>query len=164
MVDFEEGFSYQELKSRLLDKLHNGGIHDKLLSQLRSKLFAELSLATRIKPVTNTNGMLISKVIDSLFVDYLTTRGLEFSLSVFLPESGLDSVTKVENGLKKALNESDMIRALHLQRPNTAVLLTDGEGSFISRLLSSLSNFNDRPTMEKQVQTNVEVDDLMRTF
>lgn len=94
MVD--EGFAFQELKSRLLDKLHNGGIHDKLLSQLRSKLFAELYLATRIKPVTNTNGLLICKVVDSLFVDYLATRGLEFSLSVFLPESGLDSVTKVE--------------------------------------------------------------------
>jgi hypothetical protein len=39
--------------------------------------------------------VLISKVVDSIFVDYLTTRGLEFSLSVFLPESGIDSISKV---------------------------------------------------------------------
>lgn len=57
-----------------------------------------------------------------------------------------------------------MIRALHLQRPNTAVLLTEGEGSLISRLLTSLSSFNDKPTMEKQIQTNFEIDDLMRTL
>lgn len=30
------------------------------------------------------------------------------------------------------------------------------------RLLEALANFNDRPTLEKQVQTNIEVDDLMR--
>ena len=39
--------------------------------------------------------MLIVKVADSMFVEYLQSRGFDFTLSVFLPESGLDNPSQV---------------------------------------------------------------------
>ena len=90
------GISANELRNLLTDKLNRNGIKEKLQSQLRAKLFSELSLATKIrsKPGPEAN-LLLVKVVDSLFVEYLKGRGFEFSLSVFLPESGLESEAMV---------------------------------------------------------------------
>ncbi|KAJ3342312.1 hypothetical protein HDU91_000560, partial [Kappamyces sp. JEL0680] len=70
------------------------------------------------------------------------------------------------SGIKEklqALGPRDVVRALHLERPNAAFLLKDSEPTPVSavlsvqscmlfRLLEALSTFNDKPTLEKQME------------
>ncbi|KAJ3268859.1 oxidative DNA demethylase [Terramyces sp. JEL0728] len=149
-----EAFSQQELRDRLLDQFNKAGLREKLKSQLRSKLFAELSFRTK---VTNNQpsptSVLLVKVVDSLFTEYLSERGLEFTLSVFLPETG--------QNLNTTLKQDDIVRALHLDPVKNMINLADSKESLIMRLVRSVSKVTDNPTRDKEVQTNVEIDDIL---
>ncbi|KAI9340243.1 hypothetical protein BDR26DRAFT_861526 [Obelidium mucronatum] len=80
----------------------------------RKNLFASGGSNEQNNNSNNTsNNDLIHKAIDSLIVDYLKRKGCEFSLSVFLPESGLG-----RDG--QALCENDVFRVLHVDQPGTA--------------------------------------------
>lgn len=89
-----ESFSTEELRLRLIQKFNQAGIRDKLTAQMRSKLFSELSLRTTVKPESQSS-FLLSKVVDSLLIEYLQERNLEFTKSVFVPESGVGSIQQV---------------------------------------------------------------------
>lgn len=95
----------------MIQKLHSSGITNKLKvskitkSQLRSKLFAELSLQNSLVS-KEADKSLKRQIVDSLFVDYLKLKGMEFSLSVFVPESGVCK-----------LDKADILRALQIDRP-----------------------------------------------
>ncbi|KAJ3000546.1 oxidative DNA demethylase [Globomyces sp. JEL0801] len=127
-----EELSHSDFKTRLIDNLNKTGIRDKLKSQLRSKLYSELTLKTRIPQEQTRSSNLLSNVIDSLFVQYLKSQGFEFSLAVFLPECGL---------------------APHQDKSSKDVL--------IMRMLKGIHKLTDFQMVEKEVQTNLEIDDLM---
>ncbi|KAI8907937.1 hypothetical protein EDD86DRAFT_255001 [Gorgonomyces haynaldii] len=72
-----ETLSSQELRTRLVERLQKSGTTDRLKSQLRSRIFAEIGL----KPKKMDD--LETQAIDSLLMHYLDYRKMEFTLSVF---------------------------------------------------------------------------------
>ena len=63
-----------------------------LKAQLRANIIKEIQAhITDSEPQTS----LFIKALNSLVVEYLQSRGNEFTLSVFLPESGLGSLSGV---------------------------------------------------------------------
>jgi hypothetical protein len=171
-----DGFSSAELRARLIQKLKETGVQDKLKSQLRAKLYAELKLRTTSPD--RHNSRLVHKVIDSLIVGYLRDRGLEFSLSVFLPECQ-----------PQILNKSDIIKALQLPDIYSDILEGDKdlafeyiqehnegnidspldlrdvkskeESSLIIRIFNCFSRINYAHHIDKDTQTNLEFDDVI---
>jgi hypothetical protein len=95
-------------------------------SQLRSKLILELRLrasSLNLQPKPQSSALVapgsgggsrtlctstvLTKIADSLISDYLQYKGYEFSLSVFIPESGI-------GGPAAALKDADVQRILNL--------------------------------------------------
>ena len=99
--------SQNQFKSNLFESLKRNGIADKLKSQLRAKLVAELSLKTKGLEAQQ-EVTLLNRLIDSLIVGYLKSNNLQFSLSVFLPESGLSRANSI-------LSTNDCLDILHLK-------------------------------------------------
>ena len=121
--------TYSELKDKLALNLKENSIGGKLKSQLRYFLIQRLQSKT---PITNTKGLLL-KAVDSLIIDYLRNYEHDFTLSVFLPESGLDHFSNVSIqplqlfGIaietdEKVMEEGDILGTMHLNSqslPNT---------------------------------------------
>ena len=71
-------------------------------TQLRSHIIGELRRYTSPAALVDLDHTLpvrglLEKVVDSLFVDYLKATGNEFTLSVFLPESGINQPGQVRS-------------------------------------------------------------------
>ena len=92
--------SVSEYKRGLYDKLYSTGILDNLKSHLRTRILSKLSGRDKvgIARASRGNEGLISRVLDSLFTDYLRQNGYDYTLSVFLPESGLQSSSSLTLG------------------------------------------------------------------
>lgn len=101
------GLSFDELKYRLYQTVENKGIYDSLKSQLRRKLVFELNpnkhglrgarqtsddpAASGIsprQPFSKSN--LALNTINSLVIDHLKNNEFDYTLSVFMPECGLN--------------------------------------------------------------------------
>ncbi|KAI8810956.1 hypothetical protein BJ742DRAFT_164866 [Cladochytrium replicatum] len=70
------------------------------------------------------------KLIDTLIIEYLKKREYEFTLSVFVPESGL---TKRD----QLLTEMDVLRCLHLDQPHRSLCRSMGVFGYSGRNISS---------------------------
>ena len=87
-----EALSVQEFKQKVFQILSTAGYPQKLKAQLRSQIIAEIQ-SHAASPLPHKP--LLRKAIDSLIVEYLQSQGNDFTLSVFLPESGLGSLSHV---------------------------------------------------------------------
>ncbi|KAK5671986.1 hypothetical protein QVD99_001806 [Batrachochytrium dendrobatidis] len=153
-----------ELRARLVHSLHCSGVADKLKSQLRAKLYAELHLRSGIprhKALDDGSNVLLFKVIDSLLVGYFQERKLDFTLSVFVPETGLGHS-------QKALGDKDVLHALHIDKPcdalrkmEKAMESRNPEESLLVRLFSSIAYINDVQKTDKEMQTNTDLEDIL---
>ncbi|KAI8907037.1 hypothetical protein DFJ77DRAFT_476463 [Powellomyces hirtus] len=167
----------QELRIRLFETLRTRGVADKLKSQLRAKIVAELKLRVHgrggvtddiwkdgsVAP-NNTNhparGRLLHQVLDSLVVGYLRSRRMEFTLSVFLPESGCADGIRV-------LAEDDVMQALHLDhrtpfyRALRSLMGESHNEALLVNLVTSLTRVADLGMLEAGCQTEMDMDDLI---
>ncbi|KAI8622008.1 hypothetical protein BC830DRAFT_1224164 [Chytriomyces sp. MP71] len=152
------GMTRREFRYSLFETLQENGIADKLKSQLRANIVAELKKKALFADVNHRGnasaGALTTRLVDSLIVDYLKRQGSEFTLSVFVPEAGLN----VSGAL---LSESDVFRVLHLdvsttliQSYRTHVDNFPETTATIVKLLNSLSKVLDIPAHEKECQTD----------
>lgn len=89
-----EALSVQEFKQKVFQTLSTAGYPQKLKAQLRSQIIAEIQ-SHAATPSPSPHKPLLRKAIDSLIVEYLQSQGNDFTLSVFLPESGLGSLSHV---------------------------------------------------------------------
>ena len=99
-----ETLTKEQFRVEFYENLKSSGISDKLKSQLRARLITELKIKNLklnnqtfldVSKYNKTKGNLLFKVIDSLIIEYLKSRNLEFSLSVFLPETGFNQPHQV---------------------------------------------------------------------
>ncbi|KAJ3226338.1 oxidative DNA demethylase [Clydaea vesicula] len=137
----------------LFKNLQQSGIADKLKSQLRSKLIAEISLKNnqfQLKNKDQSESTLYNKIVDSLIVGYFKSREFDFSLSVFLPESGISRP-------RQLLTNEDIIHILHLKKTNN---LKEPQPLLIN-LFHAISLLTNQPTANKEIQTEVEPDDII---
>ena len=105
------GLSAEELRHKLYKSLKEKGVVTSLKSQLRCTLLNELTKTAGGKNFlpegsrdASSTSKLVSKAIDSLIVNHLQACNLEYSLSVYVPERGID--------LKDLFGPKDLCRAL----------------------------------------------------
>ncbi|KAJ3032160.1 oxidative DNA demethylase [Rhizophlyctis rosea] len=182
--------SQEELRVRLFETLRRTGVADKLKSQLRARLVSELKLRSPFQQQSDasnhnhltSSGTLLLKLIDSLFIEYLRERGYEFTLSVFMPECGLTNRSQL-------LSSDDALHILNLDQQNSLTRqlvslwvwkrekgaqgveeweegverehLGSHGTALIIRLLNALSRTTGVSTLEREMQTDVEFEDLL---
>eukprot|EP01135_Chromosphaera_perkinsii_P012461 Nk52_evm72s2657 gene=Nk52_evmTU72s2657 len=136
--DVEE-LSAEELRTKLHSSLKRKGVLTSLKSQLRCTLLNELSKSTGgIIPVgdqrgtTRESSKLIRKAIDSLLVSHLKAENLDYTLSVYVPESGTN--------LDDLLSAADVCRALGISE----------KSSMFRRLCESMENREESRNDEKE--------------
>ncbi|KAJ3146052.1 oxidative DNA demethylase [Geranomyces michiganensis] len=173
-----DGMSRQELRTRLFETLRTRGVADKLKSQLRAKIVAELKLRVHgrggvakgflrdggmgdaASTTSETRGRLLYQVLDSLVVGYLRSRGLDFTLSVFLPESGCADGVRV-------LAEEDVMQALHLDHRTPFFralkeLMTEMQHeALLVNLITGLTRIADLGVIEAGCQTDMALEDVI---
>ncbi|KAJ3100297.1 oxidative DNA demethylase [Physocladia obscura] len=167
-TEFQQSMTRKEFRYNMFENLKDSGIADKLKSQLRAKLVAQLKqkslFSSRASPVDSKNSSLINRAIDSLVVDYLKRRGNEFTLSVFLPECGL-------TGNGGILQQDDIYRVFHIDKGASGTTLVKTfrsyvdqfpeSSSIIVKLLESLSKVFETPSHEKECQTNMDEEETV---
>ncbi|KAI8825964.1 uncharacterized protein EV422DRAFT_600759 [Fimicolochytrium jonesii] len=182
--------SRQELRARLFDTLRSAGVADKLKSQLRAKIVAELKMRVHANPpslppahglahpkafgnplyadpsLQQPSGRLLYQVLDNLVQGYLKHRGFDFTLSVFLPESGF--VGSSSSGI---LSDEDVMQALHLdqrtpfyrqlrdlmEQPSNRLhdhSRTENKAALLVNLIASLVRLGDLQPVSQSTQTD----------
>ncbi|XP_066542972.1 centriole and centriolar satellite protein ofd1 [Hoplias malabaricus] len=160
----EETLSAEELRKRLYQTFRDRGLLDTLKTQLRNQLIQELQnpLAREPGPVPDKTGSLPLMASNSLVADHLQKCGYEYSLSVFLPESGTCR--------NKMLSSTDLLQLLRVS-PHSSVYHTlvskaqsGGKGLLIN-LLSDLIEHSLHPELhEAETQTSSSPTDFRRSL
>ncbi|KAI9146276.1 hypothetical protein BKA69DRAFT_8220 [Paraphysoderma sedebokerense] len=151
--------SEESLRSSLYNTLAASGITDQIKSQVRTKLIHTLKQrnVALISPSSLNNtaneqeSRLFYKVTDSLIIDYMRSRGMDFSLSVYMPECGME--------LKQSFSSSEVERVLNLhKRIGIAAHILhstrNSEHPFLLSLLKSLSEVSNPVQVELGCQTD----------
>lgn len=92
-----------DLKSYLIENLDNTGTLEKIKDDLKNNLFNTLREENSIKPPTGFDNS-TSETAAELVRDFLETFCLQYSLSVFLPESKLPERPYQRESLEKKLS------------------------------------------------------------
>lgn len=123
-----QGLSSNQLKSKLLESVKSKGILELMKSQLRNKLALELN--PNIEQIKNKNAIvsinqktrsnLALNTINCLFINHLKSNEYDYTLSVFMPECGINlnevySLTDILHVLKIS-NESKLYNELVIIR------------------------------------------------
>ncbi|CAL1527674.1 unnamed protein product [Lymnaea stagnalis] len=144
-MDQPEYLSAEELRNRLYHSLRDRGLVDSLKSQLRNSLVTELKQTVH-GPLTIKDlkvpegGSLLHRASNSLVANHLRSCQYEYTLSVFLPESGLNQDKKFETvDLLKLLNISPQSR---LYQRLSAHTQQDSKRGFLWQLLSEVSSLH----------------------
>ena len=92
------GLTSKQLKAKLIESVRNKGILDSMKSQLRNKLALEMN--SNIEQTNNKNGLvtvnqkprsnLALNTINCLLIDHLKSNEYDYTLSVFMPECGIN--------------------------------------------------------------------------
>lgn len=92
-----QNMSEEDMKQHLFDKMSSAGITNGLKAEMRTRLYNQLKaqskgdihgsrgVATQLKNLPNA---LSYKLVVSLVADFMTKCDLDYSKSIFLPESG----------------------------------------------------------------------------
>lgn len=104
-------------KSELYSKFKDIGLLDNLKAQMRYKLLEKLQ-APLNKPNTELQqSSLLAKIINSLIADYLQNNTYNYSLAVFLPEIGnqtlkMEEILEILNFSKENINHKCLLDSL----------------------------------------------------
>ncbi|KAH6570302.1 hypothetical protein BASA60_007791 [Batrachochytrium salamandrivorans] len=156
--------SRSELSARLVQSLHRTGVADKLKSQLRAKLYAELHLRSDTLHKRNAEAVPMLYCSKSLIVclsDIFGNVGWTLLSLCSLPEAGIVH-------LQEILDDTDILHALHLDRPCATLrqmmhTVVDNRqaDSLLSCLLAGLSHISDIQQTDKEMQTNTDLEDIL---
>ncbi|VDK20852.1 unnamed protein product [Taenia asiatica] len=105
MVEQTSGMSPQSLRRKLLHNLKSKGILQELKANLRQKLIAEMHFKypEHCHGTSSDFSSLNHKIVYSLCFEYLRRRGYTYTLSVLVPEAGLqDSELEEVYAIRKA--------------------------------------------------------------
>lgn len=154
-VDSSDVMTTEDLRNRLFNLLRNKGLVGKLQSQLRNHLVVELKGVGLSQPLgagrADPGGVasLPLRAVNSLVADHLKHAGYDYSLSIFLPESGMAQ--------DKVLTTKDLLQLLRISSQSKLHrTLTDAsvsDSGFLWLLVKEISAFNSRPTIENGTQT-----------
>jgi len=115
-------------KSELYSKFKDIGLLDTLKAQMRYKLLEKLQVPQTKPSSDSLESPLLAKIINSLISDHMRLNNYNFSYSVFLPETGTDTlkpeeIIEILNIDKSAiLNKGlleQLIETFMLKRPKT---------------------------------------------
>ena len=141
-----QNMSSGDLKSQLLSTMKRNGVLGNLKAQLRTQFLSELKalantegrrgpLETQLR--SNDGQDLKTRVMNTLFAEHLKSMGYRYSLSIFLPESGMNTAPP--------LSRRDVLSTLNICRGHALYSgLTDpparaGEGpSLLAEIMTSL--------------------------
>lgn len=94
----DDGLTSKQLKLKLIESVKNKGILNAMKSQLRNKLALEMN--TNIEQRSHKNGSvtvnqktrsnLALNTINCLLIDHLKSNEYDYTLSVFMPECGIN--------------------------------------------------------------------------
>ncbi|KAL8607286.1 hypothetical protein ACOMHN_047617 [Nucella lapillus] len=153
-----EYLSAEELRNRLYHSLRNRGLVNSIKSQLRTNLITELQQSVQ-RPLTlhdldtQESDPLILRATNSLIADHLRRSKYEYSLGVFLPESGLSQ--------DKIFQPEDLMTLLHIS-PESRLYKqlwkrTDvqNEKGLLWLVLTELSALHSRASLEAGVQVDL---------
>ncbi|XP_012937373.1 oral-facial-digital syndrome 1 protein homolog [Aplysia californica] len=153
-----EYLTAEELRNRLYHSLRNRGLVDSIKSQLRNSLVTELQQSVR-GPLTLKDlkvpdgGTLLHRASNSLVANHLRACQYEYSLSVFLPECGLNQDKKFETqDLVKLLNISPHSR---LYQRLSAQSQQDSKKGFLWQLLTEVSALHANSSSNVGCQTDL---------
>lgn len=167
-----------EFKSSLKESFKSSGLADKLKSQLRAKLVAELVLRTRqagdmsfgLVRQDGQEDSIYTKVIDSLIVGYLKAMSYDFTISVFLPESGQQKQLLSDGTLSFLNSSAELSALLHLSRScaltsQLRAFEESEQGSSLKRpllekIVKAVSLYTNTPMNARETQTS-EADDVL---
>ncbi|XP_067948226.1 centriole and centriolar satellite protein ofd1-like isoform X2 [Watersipora subatra] len=116
--------SAEEMRNVLYERLHNRGLLDTLKSQLRDYMVAELT--GKASHPRQRPACLEQRLLDSLIYKYLCDMGCDYTVGIFLPESG---ITK-----REILSSEEMKELLSLP----AAIQGRPEGSLLQLAVSSI--------------------------
>ncbi|XP_071087018.1 centriole and centriolar satellite protein OFD1-like [Haliotis cracherodii] len=153
-----EYLSAEELRNRLYHSLRNRGLVDSVKSQLRNSIVTELQTSLRGQlSLRDLNvpdeGTLIHRAANSLVADHFKACQYDYSLSVFLPESGLSQ--------DKVFSMPDILQLLHISPQSrlharlTSAVNSKSSKGFLWQFLSEMSALHASATHEFGVQTDL---------
>ena len=101
-----------DFKRQLYKSFKETGVLDGIKTQLRGKLMEKLNKYSKQPELQSDKKILESdsiteKILCSLVLDFLKTNGYNFSLSVYVPESGLST---------NSLTTPEILQLLHLSQ------------------------------------------------
>eukprot|EP00058_Branchiostoma_floridae_P015501 XP_002600989.1 hypothetical protein BRAFLDRAFT_232541 [Branchiostoma floridae] len=141
----EESMSAEDLRQQLYHTFKERGLLDSLKSQLRNKLITELRSSGRSERVPRPvdipeGGSLLHRAANSLVADHLQKCSYDYTLSVFLPESGMsrDQLLTTSDFLQllRVNPQSKVHKSLMSVSMNCALFLA----GFLWQLLCELSS------------------------
>ncbi|KAK3100460.1 hypothetical protein FSP39_020439 [Pinctada imbricata] len=148
--------SAEELRNRLYHSLRDRGMVDSIKTQLRNSLVKELQQTTKGKLTGSEQrsaeeGSLLHRASNSLVADHLKNCKYDYSLSVFLPESG--------TARDKIFTTYDLLQILHIS-PHSRLYrkmasAEPGRKGFLWQLLSEISALHANSIQECGVQTDL---------
>ncbi|TPX36733.1 hypothetical protein SmJEL517_g01163 [Synchytrium microbalum] len=160
-MNADDGSSAPELRQRLFEALHSTGIADKIKANIRSNLIEQLRQRSQLPPQhdkkdneSGGSGSLLLRAADSIVLEYLNSRGFDFTMSVFIPECGLAVSTQV-------LTEREIWKLLHLERPVGTMaelkrtIADDNDATpLLVRILDGMAHLGDLLISNREVQTD----------
>ncbi|KAK7460735.1 hypothetical protein BaRGS_00038850, partial [Batillaria attramentaria] len=156
--DAPEFLSAEELRNRLYHSLRNRGLVNSIKSQLRTNLITELQQSVQ-GPLTvrdlepRESEPLLLRAANSLVADHLRQSQYEYSLGVFLPESGLAQ--------DKVFQPEDLLRLLHIS-PQSRLYKrlwmkseTEGTKGLLWQILSEVAALHANATQDSGIQADL---------
>ncbi|XP_006815325.1 centriole and centriolar satellite protein OFD1-like [Saccoglossus kowalevskii] len=151
----QEELSAEELKSKLFHSFREKGVLDSLKSQLRNRLITELShggITGKIpRHVSVKDESLMLRASNSILADHLRRCHYDYTLSVFLPESG--------TGQDKLFTVRDLLQLLQINPQSklfkdlSSSITTFTNESFLWQLLTQLASRYQGGCHDKSLQT-----------
>ncbi|ESO11854.1 hypothetical protein HELRODRAFT_190060, partial [Helobdella robusta] len=144
------GLSADEFQLKLCENLKHQGFVNDLKSQMRNRLINELIQHSSFKLFENkskysspNSQVVTEKFVNSAIISYLKRYGYEYTLSIFLPECGLNS--------ENIISEKDLLDHLMVKTSSGNSFIIHSSGSVLERLfgkselsiLSSVQKRND---------------------